>query len=68
VGDTRYNKTDTNVLENLAVTAKIRAKEEQFAALLSPVESYILVVQRILVWDLPYASSVLFIAVHIILW
>jgi len=47
---------------------KICDKQERLIALLTPLESYILLFERILVWELPYVSAIFIVAVHILFW
>lgn len=64
----QHGETDRGNARELELAVKIRDKEERILALLGPVESYILLFQRILVWELPYASAVLFLTVHLLFW
>ena len=54
--------------ENRAVDPKTRDKQERIVALLTPLESYILLFERILVWELPVVSAALLVSVHVLFW
>lgn len=54
--------------ENYAMNRRIRDKQHRIVALLTPFESYILLFERILVWELPYVSAALIVSVHILFW
>jgi len=56
------------VRENCATDTRIRDKQQRIVALLTPLESYILLFERILVWELPYVSAALIVSVHILFW
>jgi len=59
---------DEGVVENFALDLEIRDKQQRIVALLTPIESYILLAERILVWELPYVSAALVISVHVLFW
>jgi len=61
-------KTRMKLSENYAMNQRIRDKQERLVALLTPFESYILLFERILVWELPCASAALIVSVHILFW
>ena len=48
--------------------SKIRDKQQRIVALLTPLEWYILLFERILVWELPFVSAALIVSVHILFW
>ena len=54
--------------ENRPLDPKTRDKQERIIALLTPLESYILLLERILVWELPFVSAALVVSVHILFW
>ena len=54
--------------ENISLDSKIRDHQQRIIALLAPYESYILLLERILVWELPYVSAALIVSVHILFW
>jgi len=47
---------------------EIHDKQQRVVALLTPLESYILLFERILVWELPLVSAALIVSVHILFW
>ena len=47
---------------------EISDKQQRVVSLLTPFESYILLFERILVWELPYVSAALIVSVHILFW
>jgi len=51
-----------------AMDAQTRDKHERVVALLTPLESYILLFERILVWELPFVSVALVVSVHVLFW
>jgi len=51
-----------------AVDPRTRDKQERIVALLTPLESYILLFERILVWELPFVSAALVVSVHVLFW
>jgi len=59
---------DGKVRENRPLDPKTRDKQERIIALLTPLESYILLLERILVWELPFVSAALVVSVHILFW
>ena len=59
---------EEKVYVKYALDPKIRDKQERIVALLTPFESYILLFERILVWELPYASVALIVSVHMLFW
>jgi len=59
---------DVKVRVKGVVDPKTRDKQERIVTLLTPLESYILLFERILVWELPFVSAALFVSVHVLFW
>ena len=55
-------------MQDLERLAKVQDKEERLKTLLSPAETYILLAERVLVWEQPYMSAALLIAVNLLFW
>jgi len=56
------------VCKSYVMDPRIRDKHQCIVALLTPLESYILLFERILVWELPYVSAAFIVSVHILFW
>ena len=56
------------VYDSRALDQKVHDKQQRLVTLLTPLESYILFFERILVWELPYVSAAFVVSVHILFW
>jgi len=55
-------------LVDLDRSRKIEEKDSRLRAILGPVEEYVVMVERIIVWEQPYLSLLLILAVNLIFW
>ena len=61
-------RSDTEIWSDQMLQMEILDTERRLQEVISPVESYIMMTQSILVWENPQYTSVMFVCANILFW